>query len=120
MRSARCTESDSEPWGADPRGELGLASITAAGLIVAVTMAALILVAAGARVIDSHAARVAADLAAVSGAYAQYSGGDGCGEAERTAGLNGVRLSDCHQQAPDLIVTVSSGLAKATARAGPV
>ena len=51
-------------------GEEGYATIAAAGIIVAIVSLLLIVAAVGSRVAARHEAQVAADLAAVAGAWA--------------------------------------------------
>ena len=97
----------------------GSATITATGIITAVVSLALAVVALGVQVADTHRVRVAADLAAVSGANALYRGADACAAAGITAELNGARLSSCEFVAGDVVVAATRRGAEAAARAGP-
>jgi secretion/DNA translocation related TadE-like protein len=74
---------------------------------------------------DRAQARAAADLAAIAGALAVREGLDGdgpdpCAVAAEAATANSALLISCHALGDGSIqVTVASGRAKATARAGP-
>ncbi|MCP1388514.1 TadE-like protein [Corynebacterium sp. TA-R-1] len=100
--------------------ESGSASVTAAGIIAAVAALAFAVVAVVAGVAAQHRVAVAADLAAVSGASAYFSGADACGTAVHTASLNGADIERCEVVEGDVIVTAAKGRARASARAGPV
>jgi secretion/DNA translocation related TadE-like protein len=58
--------------------------------------------------VGQHRARAAADLSALSAAAALRSGGDGCGQARRTARSNGARVTRCDRVGDevDWVVTV--------------
>ncbi|CAM3247184.1 flp pilus-assembly TadE/G-like family protein [Corynebacterium godavarianum] len=101
------------------RSEEGSATVTSAGIITAVIALALAVAAVGARVVDHHRAQVAADLAAVSGATALYTGAPACEAAERTATLNSAAAELCEVDTGDVTVRARIGRAEATARAGP-
>ena len=75
-------------------GEEGYATIAAAGIIVAIVSLLLIVAAVGSRVAARHEAQVAADLAAVAGAWALATGEDACVAARDTAALNDALLTD--------------------------
>ncbi|STC69454.1 Rv3654c family TadE-like protein [Corynebacterium pilosum] len=98
----------------------GAATVASAGIITAVT--ALLLVVAGAvgHVVGSHRVQVAADLAAVAGATALYSGHNPCVIARHTAELNNASLTTCETVEADVVVTLTVPLAEATSRAGPL
>lgn len=95
------------------------------GVVLAVTVAALVLVSV---VVASHRARLAADLGSLAGASAIQDGlppGRACGEAQRVARLNGAAPQGCSVEGEDLdlVVLVRASLwpqpASARARAGP-
>ena len=67
------------------RGEDGYATIAATGIIVAIISLLLVIAAVGSRVTARHEAQVAADLAAVAGAWALATGKDACAAADSTA-----------------------------------
>lgn len=97
----------------------GSATITATGIITSVVSLALAVMALGVHAADTHRARVAADLAAVAGATAMYQGVDACSTADRTAQLNGARVTFCEVTAGDVVVAATRRRAEAAARAGP-
>lgn len=99
--------------------DAGSATVTATGIITAVVSLALVVAAAGAHTAHSHRVRVAADLAAVAGAQALYSGAEACLWAETTASHNGAQLRSCELRDGDIIVEVRRGTTDAAARAGP-
>ena len=106
-------------------GDRGSATVVATGLLAAVVVLGVVLAAVAGLIADRAAARNGADLAALAGAHAarREPAGHGdppCEVAERAAELNGVRLTSCHTFGDDSVqVTVASGRAKASARAGP-
>lgn len=100
--------------------ERGSATVLAAAMAGTLAVIALLVVAAVSPTIAVHRAGMAADLAAVSGAQAQWEGHDGCLWARRTVELNGAELADCRGEAMDIVVTARVGRAEATARAGPL
>ncbi|MDY5784955.1 Rv3654c family TadE-like protein [Corynebacterium sp.] len=102
------------------RDDDGYATVVSAGIIAAVVSLLLVVAALGTKVVDSHRARVAADLAAVAGAFALYAGSDPCRAAEETAQANGGAVQECSERAPDVTVTVRFGRGESTARAGPL
>lgn len=75
------------------------------GVVVALGAAATVV--AG-YLVSHHQARVAADLAALSGAAAHAQGHDPCQQAKRTARQNGARVTRCNQVGDevDFVVTV--------------
>ncbi|WP_291314349.1 Rv3654c family TadE-like protein [Corynebacterium sp. UBA2622] len=101
-------------------GDEGYATVTSAGIIAAVVSLLLVVAGLGARVVDTHRARGAADLAAVAAATALYQGFDPCRAAERTARDNGARMESCTEHPPDVVVTARVGSRSASARAGPL
>ena len=89
-------------------GQRGSATVLVAGLIgVVLLLGAAALVVAGYE-IAYRRARVAADLAALSGAAAFAQGGDACQQARRSAADNGARVVSCDQVGDqvDHVVTV--------------
>ncbi len=102
------------------RGEDGYATIAATGIIVAIISLLLVIAAVGSRVTARHEAQVAADLAAVAGAWALATGKDACAAADSTARDNGASLEECTDNAPDIIAVAAVRGQSATAKAGPV
>ncbi|WP_293771911.1 Rv3654c family TadE-like protein [uncultured Corynebacterium sp.] len=98
----------------------GSASVVAAGVIAAVASLVLVVAAAGAFVVARHAAQVAADMAAVAGAFAHYRGEDGCAVARDIARANGAALEACAVTGGDVSVTASVRTRAASAKAGPL
>ena len=101
-------------------GEEGYATIVTAGIIVAIVSLLLIVAAVGSRVAARHEAQVAADLAAVAGAWALATGEDACTAAGDTAALNGATLETCTESGRDVIVTAAVRGRSTQAKAGPV
>ena len=101
-------------------GEEGYATIAAAGIIVAIVSLLLIVAAVGSRVAARHETQVAADLAAVAGAWALATGEDACTVASDTAVLNGATLETCAESGRDVIVTATVRGRSTQAKAGPV
>lgn len=100
--------------------ESGSATVVAIGIITAVVALALAVIAIGARAADQHRVRTAADLAAVAGATALYTGSAACTAAEETARLNAAATQACEIDGGDVTVEVSMAGARATAKAGPL
>lgn len=100
--------------------EEGSASVVAAGIITAVVALAITVIAIGARAADQHRVRTAADLAAVAGATALYTGGNACTVAEETARMNAAAVRSCVIEGGDVTVEVRIAGAQATAKAGPI
>ena len=111
--------------GARDGGESGSATVAMVGVLaVMVTIALGIATVAGfAR--ERADARAAADLAALAGAYALRASVDGdpadpCAVARRAAAANAAELTACHAWGDGSVqVTVASGRAEVSARAGP-
>lgn len=101
-------------------GEEGYATIAAAGIIVAIVSLLLIVAAVGSRVAARHEAQVAADLAAVAGAWALATGEEACAAARDTAALNDATLETCTESGRDVIVTATVRGRSTQAKAGPV
>lgn len=121
------------PWRGRPvgprrRGERGVATVLALGLM-GVLLATAAVATAGTRVaVAAHRAAAAADLAALAGAQAVQGGAEPCMAADRAAGANGGSLTRCTQEGTEVVVTVEVetptmvGLTwtlPASARAGP-
>ncbi|AGF71359.1 Rv3654c family TadE-like protein [Corynebacterium halotolerans] len=100
--------------------ERGYATVASAGMAAALIGLCAVVGAAASLVIAEHEARVAADLAAVAGAWALYRGEDACAAAGRTAGLNGASLSECRIDGADVTVTAGIRGREVAAKAGPV
>lgn len=103
-----------------PRNDDGNATIVAAGIIAALAGLAFVVASVGGQRLDLHQARLAADLAAVAGAFTHHYGEDGCAEASRVARLNHAELSSCHPEDMDIVLTARVGGEEAMARAGPL
>ena len=101
-------------------GEEGYATVVAAGIIAAVASLLLAVAAVASLVVARHEAQVAADLAAVSGAWEVAKGRDACTKAEEVAALNGAELDSCDIEGRDVEVTARLRGRSAIARAGPV
>ena len=109
----------------DERGVATVVAVAMMGLLLAVTAVAV----GGTQVaVAGHRAGAAADLAALAGAQALRSGGDGCAAAERSARRNAGRVTGCVVEGSDVHVTVAVETPRmvglvwsvpATARAGP-
>ncbi|MFC6147204.1 Rv3654c family TadE-like protein [Corynebacterium nasicanis] len=95
-------------------------TIVTAGAAAALFSLGLVVIAAAAQVDAHHRARVAADLAAVAGAFAVYRGEDGCAVAAEVAGRNGASISGCAVRGADLSVAAHVRGREVTATAGPV
>lgn len=116
-----------QPWalasGRD-RGSGTVLAVTLTGVVLAATLAVLLL---GSAVVASHRARLAADLAALAGASRVQAGSDAgqaCGEAGRVAAVNGAALRSCSVDGSDVVLVVSvtaavTGQATARSHAGP-
>lgn len=102
------------------RDDGGNATILAAGVIAALASLTFVLASLGGARLDTHQARLAADLAAVAGAYALFYGEDGCAQSRRVAELNEAILAGCEPDNADIVLTARVGKAEVRARAGPV
>lgn len=98
----------------------GYATIASSGIIIAAVSLLLVVAAVVSRVVALHEAQVAADMAAISGAFAHARGEDGCAEASHLATANGAHLATCHVIDSDVQVAVSVRMRTASAQAGPV
>lgn len=96
-----------------------MSTLTAAGIVSAVTALSVSVAGVGAHVADTHRAQVAAELAAVAGAQAYYLGFDPCEVAQRTAELNSATLKGCSLADGHLITHTSTRTGSGHARAGP-
>ncbi|WKD62183.1 hypothetical protein CCICO_10940 [Corynebacterium ciconiae DSM 44920] len=74
----------------------------------------------GSGIIARHHAQLAADMAAVAGAYGHSEGHDGCGVAAKVAQDNAAELSSCTLHDADIVVETTVRGKEATARAGPL
>lgn len=102
------------------RDEQGNATIAAAGIILVLSLVGCILIGAGALLVAQHRAQSAADMAAVSAAWALYRGKDPCDEARRVSELNKATLRRCTTEDQDVLLSVSVRTREAQARAGPM
>ncbi|RNE49005.1 Rv3654c family TadE-like protein [Corynebacterium alimapuense] len=100
--------------------EAGYATVATAGFAAALVAVCAAVGGACALVISHHEAKVAADLAAVAGAFALYRGADGCTVAEAVAGDNGASISSCEIVGSDLTVAVKIRAVQVSSTAGPV
>ncbi|MBZ8177561.1 TadE-like protein [Corynebacterium poyangense] len=98
----------------------GYATITAVGIITALISVGLVLMAAGAWVISAHQSQSAAEMAAISAAYAHYQGKSACSEAAEISLQNKATLQSCRVEESDVIVETSVRGRRAQARAGPI
>jgi len=107
------------------RSDGGSATVVAVAVLAVSIVAGVALAAAAGLLADRAKARAGADLAALSGAYAIREGlggerTDACGAARTSATANRVTLTACTSFGDGSVqVTVASGRAKGTARAGP-
>jgi len=95
-------------------------TIVTAGVAAALFSLGVVLLGAAGQVSAHHEAQVAADLAAVAGAFAVYHGEDGCAVAAVVAEDNGASLSGCRGTGADLTVTARIRGREVTSTAGPV
>ena len=98
--------------------DTGYATIASSGIVIAVVVLLAAVAIFITRVIAFHEAQVAADMAAISGAYALVSGEDGCAEAARIALANGGSLDQCSISDIQVAITVRNQTAHA--KAGPI
>lgn len=98
----------------------GYATIASAGIIIAVVVLLAVVAVIIARVIAFHEAQVAADMAAISGAYSVAIGADGCAEAARIALANAADLDHCIIEGGDVQVAITVQGQTAHAKAGPM
>ncbi|WP_278418011.1 Rv3654c family TadE-like protein, partial [Corynebacterium stationis] len=84
--------------------ESGYATIASSGIIIAVVVLLAAVAVIISRVVAFHQAQVAADMAAISGAYSLVRGEDGCAEAARIALANAADLDQCTAQGADIQV----------------
>lgn len=103
------------------RDERGYATMASAGIIVCLTGLLLAVAGVVVEVSSRHEAQVAADLAAVAGAFAVARGAEpeACARAAYVAGLNGGEVTGCEVLGRDVRVRVSVRHVEAAARAGP-
>lgn len=107
----------------------GVMTVTTAFAVAAVLALAVAVLLVGRATVAGHAARAAADLAALAGAHALRAGEDPCAAASGIADANRAELSVCRVDGHDVVaraeVRVDLGVfgarsASAVARAGPV
>jgi secretion/DNA translocation related TadE-like protein len=107
-------------------GDQGSASLWLLGVALAVLFLAGAVAMAGGLIVARHRAETAADLGALAGAVHAIEGeATACDAAERIVIANGGRLTGCHVEGLDVVVSVRVqgpagwGTAEASARAGP-
>ncbi|AWB81099.1 TadE-like protein [Corynebacterium yudongzhengii] len=102
--------------------EKGNATVATAGIISALCALLLALGGAAKLLVDERQAQLAADMAAVAGAYAHVTGENACAVAEDFARHNHAQLSACEivEEVGDVLVTATVGMREAQARAGPL
>ncbi|MDY6050728.1 MAG: Rv3654c family TadE-like protein [Corynebacterium sp.] len=115
-------------------GDAGYATVTAAGVILALAALTMAIVGGASLLLTHHRAQTAADLGAVAGAYAAYYGEDGCAAAGEIVRANRATLLACvglpGPLGDDIAITVLAGHSgartvwstrarTATSRAGP-
>lgn len=110
----------------DDKGAMTVTTAFIVAFILALTLAVLLIARAA---VAGHAARSAADLAALAGAHAVREGDDGCATASGVAAANGASAPVCTVDGRDVVVRAEVGVdlglfgmraASAVARAGPV
>jgi secretion/DNA translocation related TadE-like protein len=91
------------------RGSAAVLMVAILGVVVALAAAAMVITG---YLIGHHRARLAADLAALSGAAAYVRGQDACDEAREIARRNGAKLISCTRVGDDLdfVVTVRTAV----------
>lgn len=109
----------------DDEGTMTVMTAFAVAAVLALTVAVLLV---GRAAVAAHAARAAADLAALAGAHALRAGQDACAAAAGIAASNSAELSVCRVDGHDVVaraeVRVDLGVfgvrsGSAVARAGP-
>lgn len=98
----------------------GYATVTSAGIITALLGLCAVVGLAAVGLIAAQQAALAADLAAVAGAWARHHGEDACAAAAQVAELNGASLSACRVAGADVTVTAEVRGREVSARAGPI
>lgn len=102
------------------RSQEGSATVTAAGIAGAIVMVTLVIIYIATTTIDSHHAKVAAELAAVARAEALSRGEQACQVAGVTASYNNATMITCDIAGGDVIVAAKTTTSTAKARAGPI
>ncbi|GAB2502399.1 hypothetical protein CATRI_01285 [Corynebacterium atrinae] len=102
------------------RNEEGYATVATAGFAAALITLCGATIVVSSLVVAHHEARVAADLAAVAGAFAAYRGEDACLVVGAVAGDNGASISSCSVEGVDVTVTARVRGREVSATAGPV
>ena len=100
--------------------DAGYATVTSAGIITALLGLCAVVGLAAAGLIATQQAALAADLAAVAGAWAHHHGEDACAAAAQVAVLNGASLSACQVTGADITVTTEVRGREVSAKAGPI
>ncbi|AZA12275.1 Rv3654c family TadE-like protein [Corynebacterium gerontici] len=100
--------------------EQGNATILAAGIAAALALVLGVLLLAASAVIHTHQAQVAADMAAVAGAYAEAEGRFGCPVATQVLEANQAQMLTCDSEGGDVQIQANIGGQVAAARAGQI
>ncbi|MBV7282436.1 Rv3654c family TadE-like protein [Corynebacterium sp. TAE3-ERU30] len=102
------------------RDERGYATVLLVAMIAVLCSILAGMATVGSLLIARHQAQLAADMAAVAGAYAHSDGHDGCRMAEEVARHNSAALGSCAVDGADIIVQTVVRGREAVARAGPL
>jgi secretion/DNA translocation related TadE-like protein len=123
------TASGRRPGGGRVYDDEGYLTVTTAFAVATVLALTVVVLLVGRATVAAHAARSAADLAALAGAHALRAGEDACGAAAGVAAANGAVCALCTVDGSDVVVraevrvvlgVAGSRPASAVARAGPV
>jgi len=97
-----------ERGSATRRNERGSATMLMVGMMAVVVLLSYAAMLVAGYLVGHHRARSAADLSALSAAAVFQEGGDGCGQARRTARGNGARVTHCDRVGDEVgfVVTV--------------
>ncbi|MFH0412943.1 Rv3654c family TadE-like protein [Corynebacterium sp. L4756] len=98
----------------------GYATVASSGIIIAVLSLFLAVAMIISHVAAHHQAQVAADMAAIAGAFAHVTGEDGCAQATAIGVANNASVQACSVLGQDIQVTVSVRTQNASAKAGPI
>lgn len=104
------------------RSQRGSTTVTAAFMVAAIVVLAMVSVTSGVGLVQQHQAAVAADVTALAAAMAAESGMSPCHRAQEIADVNDAQLRQCVSGidgTEDVQVTVVKRGKEAIARAGP-
>ena len=102
------------------RDERGYATVLLVAMIAALCSILAGMATVGSLLIARHQAQLAADMAAVAGAYAHSGGHDGCSVAGEVVRNNNADLGSCAVEGADIVVRTVVRGREAVARAGPL